>query len=226
VKKFIFVSSVAVYGTRSEPTDENTLPTPDTPYGRSKLAAEKVVAKWAQEDPTRQVIIIRPTVIFGPKNYANVYNLIDQIYHRRFIFVGDGSNIKSVAYVENLVEATRFLLCRMKSGVDIYNYVDEKQMTTKQIVEIVSRLLSVPIPKIKIPLWLTAGFGSIFDLLGKITGYNFPITGKRIKKFCTETYHNADKIRALSFQQPVSLDEGFKRTIAWYLESRQRSTMT
>lgn len=217
VKKFVFFSSVAVYGTQSEPTNENTPPKPDTPYGCSKLAAEKVVMQWQREDPTRQVVIIRPTVVFGPENYANMYNLINQIFKGKFIFVGNGNNIKSIAYVENLVEATKFLLYRINPGIDVYNYSDEPQMTTKAIVEKIFYYLEKPMPKITIPLWLAVGFGSIFDVLGKITGYNFPITGQRTKKFCTETHHKADKILKEGFQPSISLDEGYKRTIHWFL---------
>jgi len=220
IKKFIFFSSVAVYGTQTKPTNENTTPNPDTPYGSSKLAAEKVVMQWFKADPTRQIVIIRPTVVFGPKNYANVYNLINQVCNRKFFFVSDGSNIKSVAYVENLVEATIFLLQRMKPGIEIYNYSDEPQMTTKQIVETIAHYAKVPLPKIRIPFSIALAFGSIFDILAKLTGYNFPVTGNRIRKFCTATHHKADKIRSSDFRPSVSLDEGFGRTINWYLEQR------
>lgn len=99
IKNLIFYSSVAVYGTQDTPITEKSPTIPDTDYGRSKFAAEKAILKWIEEDKTRSAIIIRPTVIYGPENYGNVYNLIDKIYKRRFIFVGDGSNIKSIAYV-------------------------------------------------------------------------------------------------------------------------------
>ena len=39
IKKMIFYSTVAVYGTQKEPTTEDTLPAPDNDYGESKLAA-------------------------------------------------------------------------------------------------------------------------------------------------------------------------------------------
>lgn len=217
INQLIFYSSVAVYGTQKIPTDENTPPVPSNPYGASKLDAEKVIEKWAAANLKRSVIIIRPTVIFGPYNFANMYNLIDKIYRKKFIFVGKGENIKSVAYVENLVDATVFLTEKLKSGIQIFNYIDEPQLTIAQTVDIISSYMPHRIPKIKIPLFVAITFGSIFDLLAKITGHNFPITGARMKKFATSTHHKADKIRQLGFKQNVELKEGFRRMVEWYL---------
>ncbi len=224
IKNLIFYSSVAVYGTQDTPTTEESPLIPDTDYGRSKLAAENAIRKWVEEDKTRNVIIIRPTVIFGPENYGNVYNLIDKIYRKRFIFVGDGSNIKSVAYVENLVDATLFLLDHLKPGLQIFNYSDEPQMTTREIVDIITEFMPHSIPKIKIPLSLAVSVGGIFDILAKITRYNFPITAKRMKKFNTATHHKAEKIRQLGFEQRTSIREGFKRMIEWYLTTQNKKS--
>jgi len=218
IKKIIFYSSVAVYGTQEGATNEMTLPTPDTDYGESKLAAENVIHDWVNKDRNRCVIIIRPTVVFGPYNYANVYNLIDKIYRKKFLFVGNGNNIKSVAYVANLVDANIFLIERLKPGVQIFNYSDEPQMSIEQIVNIIIKYMPHGIPKIRIPLALAVSSGSVFDFLAKLTGYNFPITGSRMKKFATSTHHKSDKIRKLGFKQRIDVKEGFRRMIEWYLE--------
>jgi nucleoside-diphosphate-sugar epimerase len=225
VKRFVFFSSVAVYGTQPDPTDENTIPNPDTPYGKSKLAAERILERWQKADRSRQVIIIRPTVVFGPRNYANVYNLINQIYKKKFLMVGDGSNIKSVAYVENLVDATRFLIRQLKPGVAIYNYSDEPQMTIKEIVTTIAENANISIPERQLPFWAASLFGGVFHLLSKATGYNFPITRNRIKKFCTTTHHKANKVRKLGFKPRITLREGFKRTVDWYIANHNRESI-
>jgi nucleoside-diphosphate-sugar epimerase len=217
IKKLIFYSTVAVYGTQKDPSTESMPPEPDNNYGESKLAAEKVIQKWTDEDNSRCVIIIRPTVIFGPNNYANVYNLIDKIYKKKFIFVGKGDNIKSVAYVENLVDANIFLINKLKPGIQIFNYSDEPQMNISQIVEVIGTHLPYGAPKIKLPLFLAVSLGSIFDLLTKITGRNLPITAARMKKFATATHHTSRKIRKQGFKQEIETTEGFRRMIDWYL---------
>lgn len=225
IKKFIFYSSVAVYGNTGTFTTEDTVPRPVSDYGESKLEAEKVLYAWAHDDPSRQVVILRPTVVFGPRNYANMYNLMESIYKNRFIFVGRGRNIKSVAYVENVVEATLFLLEKMEPGVLICNYSDYPQLTTAQIVEIFSRHLSRRVPKFKVPLMPALVAASAFDLLSTLTGYNFPITAYRIKKFNADTYHAADKIRTLGFKPSVDLDEGFRRMAEWRVRKGEKARL-
>jgi len=109
IERIIFFSSVGVYGDReiggqrsevrgresevrgqmSEITTENTPLEPTNPYGESKLAAERVFLNWAKEHSDRSLIIIRPTVVFGPHNRANMYNLIDQIAKGRYINIGN-----------------------------------------------------------------------------------------------------------------------------------------
>lgn len=222
IKKFIFYSTVAVYGNIKTYSSEDTPTNPANDYGESKLAAEKMISSWVSQDPSRQTVIIRPTVVFGPANYANMYNLMDKIYKRRFLLVGKGDNIKSVAYVENLVDATIFLMQRLKPGAEIYNYSDYPQLTSEQIVSIIAPCLSCNIPKIKIPLRPAMAIASTFDVLGKFTGYNFPITAKRIKKFNTATYHKSDKIRELGFKPRIDLSEGFRRMAEWYLNNNKK----
>ncbi len=225
VKKFVFYSSVAIYGTQAAPPTEETIPNLPSPYGRSKLAGEKVLENWAKEDTNREALVIRPVVVFGPDNYANMYSLIRQITEKKFIFIGKGNNIKSIAYVENLIEATIFLLNRLRPGIEYYNYVDEPQMTIKQIVNTISRYGGVKIPNIHFPLVLAIILTSPFDMLEKITGRLFPITAKRIKKFNTETHFLADKIRKIGFKQPISLEEGLRRTVSWFLEDEKHDNL-
>lgn len=221
IKKFIFYSSVAVYGNNKDFSSEATITKPANDYGDSKLAAEKVINIWANKDINHQVTIVRPTVVFGPNNYANMYNLLNQTYKKKFIFVGKGLNIKSVAYVENLVDATVFLLKRQKPGVEICNYSDYPHSTTSQIVEMITQYLKYKSFKFKIPLGMATAIASVFDFLGKKIGYNFPITANRIKKFNTPTLHNSDKIRQLGFEPKIELSEGFRRMVEWYLKEQK-----
>jgi nucleoside-diphosphate-sugar epimerase len=221
IKKIIFYSTVAVYGNATEPADEKTPPCPVSPYGESKLAAEAAVERWVLQDTSRSAVIIRPAVVFGPENYANMYNLINSIAKKQFIFVGPGKNIKSIAYVENLVDATLFAAERMQPGLNVYNYSDYPQMITIDIVKTILVHLKYPSLRFRLPLQPTMFFAGIFDILGKVTGINFPITAYRIKKFNTPTHFKSEKIRQDGFVPKIELREGLKRMAAWYV-SRER----
>ena len=95
INKIIFTSSVAVYGLNKENPSEDHPTDPFNHYGKSKWEAEEVLREWYQKDPqNRTLVIIRPTVVFGPGNRGNVYNLLKQIASGKFLMIGKGDNKK------------------------------------------------------------------------------------------------------------------------------------
>jgi nucleoside-diphosphate-sugar epimerase len=215
IKKIIFFSSVAVYGTCEETSTELMQPRPDNPYGASKLAGERVLTKWAAEDSSRCVLIIRPAVVFGANNVANMHNLIKQIDSGLYFHLGKADNVKSIAYVENLVEAVLFLKDRMKSGISVYNYADEPQLTTRQISEVIAQALDKRI-LFTMPKPLGIMMGLPFDLFIKITGKNLPVSSARIKKLATQTHHSAAKIFSEGFKPAHTTIDGLCKMVEWY----------
>ncbi len=216
IRDFIFFSSVAVYGDSRIPTNEALAPAPDSPYGKSKLLAEQRIQAWAAQAPGRKGVIVRPTVVFGPYNYANMYRLIRSVARRRYVGVGDGANVKSIGYVENLVAAALFLMERMEPGVEIYNYADSPHMPTADLIACIAKSLRVRVPSLRIPTPLALACAFPLDVVAKATKRDLPLTAKRIAKFTNSTHHQADKILRAGFAPPFSLETGIERTIAWY----------
>jgi nucleoside-diphosphate-sugar epimerase len=221
IRQFIFFSSVAVYGDRPIPTNETLAPAPNSPYGKSKLLAEQRIEAWAARAADRRAVMVRPTVIFGPQNYANMYRLIQSVAKRRYVCVGDGRNIKSVGYVENVAAAALFLMDRMKPGVQIYNYADSPHMTTLDLVTCIAKNLGVKVPSIRIPKSLALACAFPFDVVAKAIKKDLPLTAKRIAKFTNPTHHEAEKILRAGFTPPYSLEAGFAKTIEWYTTGQQ-----
>lgn len=214
INKIIFYSSVAVYGGNTIPSTEEMIPKPNFPYGKSKLAGEKVLKEWAAEDMTRSVVIIRPAVVYGERNVANMFRLIMQIKIGRFFNIGKGDNVKSIAYCKNLVDATIFSIEKMKPGVEIYNYADSPQLTSRDIANTIAQCLGKKEP-ITLPYFLVFLMGIPFDLLIKITKKDLPISTNRIKKLCTETRHEAFKILEHGFKPKYTNFDGLKNMVNW-----------
>lgn len=215
IKKIIFYSSVAVYGDTTEPTDDNTSPAPVRPYGESKLAGEKVLNNWAQQDSDRCVLVIRPTVVYGPRNLANMYFLIRQINSGMYFNIGKGDNIKSIAYVENLVLCTLFLINKMKPGVLTLNYTDEPHLSSRVIADEISRHLGRN-KNFTIPLWVAVCMAFPFDILIAITRKNLPISVNRVRKICTPTHHTSPGVLKHGFVKKYTNYEGLKKMTEWY----------
>ncbi len=221
IKNFVYYSSVAVYGQNNVPSDEDTPFAPNNPYGASKQAAEQILKNWSEENTNRKTLIIRPTVVYGVRNFANVYRLIRQVDSGFYVNVGKANNIKSIAFVDNLVQAMLYLMQDMKTGISIYNYADEKQMSTREIGQVIAKALGKKQP-ITLPYRLMYAMGIPFNILIKITGKDLPISTNRIKKLCTETYHKADKIRAAGFKPNFDNKYGLEKMVEWYLEEKNK----
>ena len=221
ITKLCFYSTVAVYGSASPPHHEDAAVAPISPYGSSKLAGETVFRRWSERGGGRCCLVIRPTATIGARHFANMYSLIRQIDSGRFWPVGKGQNIKSLAYVENLVEATIALwLEEAPAGppFDIYNYVDKPDLTSAEIVATIHEALGRRPPRIGVPYPLAMALALPFDLAVAMSGRNLPISRERIRKLATaETRFEAEKVRATGFRPRVSLETGLTRMVQWYL---------
>jgi nucleoside-diphosphate-sugar epimerase len=222
IKKAIYFSTVGVYGHRSVPCDETGMLQPDNPYGSSKLAGERVIEKWQKENKEREVIFLRPSIIYGPYNYANMYNLIDMMHKRPWITIGKGMHIKSIVSLENLVDMTNFAIQNMKPGLQIFNAVDKPYITVRELMEIIASNKGFRLPIIRVPLWSAIFIGKILDSIGAIIKKDIPINSERMRKLDTSTEYYSEKIREMGYVQKHTIEEEIRRTCEWYLENLKR----
>lgn len=213
VNRIVFTSSVAVYGLDKVNPSEDSPVEPFNEYGRTKLAAEKLLREWASGDPARSLAIVRPSVVFGENNRGNVYNLTRQIASGKFVFVGKGRNRKSMSYVGNIaVFLSRQLAA--PAGVSLTNFADKPDLTTRELVDLIRDVLQGKAKSnLSIPLWLGMIAGHGFDLLAKILRRNLPISAIRIKKFAAETTVDTTALLASGFEPAFSLKDALRRTV-------------
>jgi len=213
INKIIFTSSVAIYGFAPVNTDEDGEPNYFNDYGRTKYLAEQVFKKWQLKDKgNRSLVIIRPTVIFGEGNRGNVYNLLNQIASKKFMMFGDGKNIKSMAYVENVCAFLEYSL-RLQAGTHIYNYIDKPDLNMNDLVSISrKKLFNKNGVGLRLPRFLGVLIGNIFDLLSFLLRRNLPISSIRVKKFMSNSQFNSS-IYKTEFKPPVKLSTGLQKTL-------------
>ncbi len=123
-----FFSSSSVYGATEEPTDEQTLTSPTSPYGCSKLGAELILEGWQKAGAGRRLVICRPGVVYGPGDPGNVLRMIRAIQRGFFVLPGNRRVHKSYAYVVGLIHSFDFTVSRSESLIR-YNYVERETET-------------------------------------------------------------------------------------------------
>ena len=213
IEKILFTSTVAVYGVTDGETDEEAVRRPNNDYGKSKKEAEDIYLEWRRHGNNRGLTIVRPTVVFGEHNRGNLYNLMNQIHRGSFIMIGKGISIKSIAYVENVASFLAFHL-QFGPGERMVNYADKPDFDMNQLVTAIYGLLGKE-PRIPIRLPYSFGIlgGIVFDALSVMTGKEYSISTRRVKKFCASTQFSSSSIKRTGFIPPFSLSEGLERTV-------------
>lgn len=212
IKRILFTSSVALYGLDKDCSLETDEVEPFNEYGSSKLKAEQVFLEWSRAGGNT-VEIVRPVVIFGESNRGNVYNLLKQIYVGPFFMIGNGMNRKSMGYVGNISAYLKDAVTNIKDTVFIVNYSDKPDLTMDELVGFVVELIPGRARVLKIPYSVGVVGGILFDLFSFITKRKYSISLIRVKKFCSNTVVNADKLKDTGFNKPFTLKEGLRRTI-------------
>ncbi len=214
ITTIIFTSSVAVYGHQHGEPDEDAPHHPIGPYGETKSKAEDVYRDWQSKKPSeRNLVIVRPTVVFGPTNRGNVHVLMEQIAKGHFLMIGDGHNRKSMAFVGNVSAFLTHTLL-MPQGYHLFNYIDKPDFSMRDLVALIlARTGRKPLSRFYLPRGLGMIAGAILDIAARLIGRPLPISRVRIEKFCATTVFNADKMRTSGFTPPTALGDALTLTI-------------
>jgi UDP-glucose 4-epimerase len=147
VKKFIFASSMAVYGDSQapNPVSEASAQEPISPYGLSKLAAEKYVLLLSRQFDL-PAVCLRYFNVFGPRQTFTPYVGVITIFIRALqrgeppnIF-GDGEQQRDFVYVGDIARAT---LLALESDVhgEVFNVGTGRGTSVKEIARLLTKKL-------------------------------------------------------------------------------------
>ena len=214
IKKIVFTSSIAPYGAAEALKEETTLPTPNTPYGISKLVAEKIHLAWQAKGTNCQLTIVRPGVVFGRGENGNFSRLYWGIKKHTFAYPGRKDTIKACIYVKELVRFILWNVEERKTPVDIFNCTFEPAYTIEEIVKTIKKVtgLSQWVPYIPNAVIMPAA--SCFKLIGSPMG----ICPARVKKLQISTNICGKKLAASGYKFKYSFEEA----IADWFEDNQK----
>jgi nucleoside-diphosphate-sugar epimerase len=217
VRHLVLVSSVSVYGQSSAlGVDEATQCQPQGPYAVSKWRAEQQAAEVVGGSQTA-LTILRLATAYGEGDPGNVARLMRAIDRGRFLWIGDGTNRKSLIHREDAARACLVAACRQPAGMDVYN-VSAPVCTMREIVQVLASALGRRVPGWHVPApWALA----LASAVSRLPGDRFRRLPVTVQKWLEDDYYAADKIKhALGYEPLVDLSTGIGREVAWYRGNR------
>ncbi|MGE0090530.1 MAG: GDP-mannose 4,6-dehydratase [Bacteroidales bacterium] len=195
VPKIVYSSSAALFGELVTPTiDENHPQNADSPYGVSKLAAEKMILAYAGiYDITG--VCLRYFNIYGVNQRFDLYGNVIPIFAKRIYsgepitIYGDGEQTRDFLNVKDVARAN-YLGATTDKGTDVYNMGSGSSITINKLAEIMKRISSMS-NEIKYALERPADV-----------------------KHCKADASKAKRI--LGFEASVGLEEGLKEYMTWF----------
>lgn len=143
IKKFIFASSMDVYGEQTPPFTENMIPDPQDPYGIAKYAVEMDL-KNAHRQFGLCYTIIRPHNVIGPRqNIWDRYRNVAGIWIRKALageeltIYGNGNQRRAFSDVKFYMDPFEKLMHNKKTDSEIINIGADKDVSINELAEIV-----------------------------------------------------------------------------------------
>lgn len=213
VKRLIFISSIKVNGEESLlPYTEDSPAQPTDPYGISKWEAEQAL-RLIEAEAGLEVVIIRPTLVYGDGVKANFFNMMKAIYRGVPLPLASISNKRSLIYVGNLVDALATCAVHPAAAGKTFLVSDGEDVSSPELIRRTAIALGVPARLFPVPC-------SLIRLAGKLIGKS-EVVNRLIGSL---TVDSSSIRRELQWTPPFSMQEGlmktgegFKRQIAGFL---------
>jgi UDP-glucose 4-epimerase len=183
VKKFIHASTGSVYGEAVYfPQDEKHPLNPNSYYGVSKLAGERYVMAFAHLY-NMNVSVLRYFHVFGPRQESGDFGGVVAIFARKalsgqpLVIFGDGSQIRSFTYVDDIVNANLLIASSEETRGEIYNCASGIKVTVEELAQKILHLADRDDAQILRKDW-TPGDIKVFDVDNrKLLGLGFQFSG-------------------------------------------------
>ncbi len=205
VKHFIFLSSIGAVTTLSDTIINESSPcNPDTPYGKSKLKAEKALEELCQNS-SMNYTILRPTLVYGANNPGNMERLLKLVAKGLPLPLGGVNNSRSLVYVGNLVDAIIPCINHPNAKNQTFIVSDGEDLSTPELIRRIGKAMN------KTPLLLPIP-SSVIRIGTKLLG-----KGEVGDRLLGSLQVDSSKIReTLNWQPPYTVDEGLKITADWF----------
>ena len=202
VKRFIYAASSSAYGDQPTlPKVETMRPEPLSPYAVAKLAGEYYCNVFNRVYGL-ETFSLRYFNVFGPRqNPSSMYSgvisrFVDAVYSgKQPVIYGDGEQTRDFTYIANVVDANLKAANATRGFGEVINVANGERISLLELLETIKRIANKP----------------------DIVAAHQPERTGDVKHSQAD---NSKAVEILGYEKLVDLEEGLRRTIAWWQTSR------
>jgi nucleoside-diphosphate-sugar epimerase len=198
-ERFIFISTVAVYGKEEGHLIDESHPLGGaSPYAKSKILAEKEIQKWGKLNCVN-ITILRLPLLVGNHPPGNLGSMIKAMQRGYYFSIGDGNNRRSMVLAEDVAK----LVASNSLKPGIYNLTDGYHPTYRELEKHIASQLGKTVKSIpKIVVKVACSMGDFIKFI--------PINSYKFEKL-TSTLTFSDTMARTYFNwKPSVVTETFK----------------
>ncbi|MDB6019516.1 MAG: NAD-dependent epimerase/dehydratase [Pedosphaera sp.] len=220
IRRAVVVSSNSPCGNNPHPDhlfDEQSPYHPYMNYGRSKMRMELAIRERQDKIET---VIIRPPWFYGPNQPPRQTLFFQMIRDGKGPIVGNGQNLRSMGYIDNLCQGLLLAALVEKASGQIYWVADKRPYSMNEVIDTVERLLETEFghtcahKRMRLP-----GFASEIALIADASLQALGLYHQKIHVLSEMNKTIACSIaraeNELGYRPAVALEEGMRRSLAW-----------
>jgi nucleoside-diphosphate-sugar epimerase len=215
VTRFIHCSTVGVQGQIDDPpAAEDYRFAPGDHYQQSKLDGELLALEYAGRG--LPLVVVRPVGIYGPGD-LRFLKLFRSIHRGRFVMIGSGRSLYHLTYIDDLIDG--FVLAGASPAAvgEVFTIAGPRYTTLRELVGMIADALGRPHPRLRVPFAPVYAASVVSERVCRWIGVSPFLYPRRVEFFSKDrAFDTAKARRVLGFAPAVDLEDGLRRTAAWY----------
>ena len=219
VERFVHVSTVDVYGyTHHDGADERTPFRPDGLYSWSKIEAERVAMSYYEKHGF-PVSIVRPCLIYGPRDRHLLPSVLRLVGRKLAPVVAGGRALLDVVYVKDVADALVLAATQRVAIGQAYNITDGARRTLRAVLEAFAQAIG------QMPRFVHFPYAAAYGAALLASGLSYPLRlsilpvlrWEVIKAMGHHRHFSIAKAeQELGFRPRTPLEQGLQQTLAWH----------
>jgi nucleoside-diphosphate-sugar epimerase len=221
LRRFVHVSSIAVYGKKLRPPiDENSPRAADGPYARTKLEGERQALRHATHLP---VVILQPGIIYGPTFEAGFYAMLRQLQKGTARLIGTGTNRLPLVHVDDVVQGIYGALSADVPSGSVFLLTPSESITQAQAFSAAAKLLGVKPPTRHVSPAVAKLAARAHLFVRRLQGQSPSITPEMINQLSSDRFFDSSRARKqLHWRPSISFKTGLKQVLSEYKQRQKK----